>query len=131
MDIVLVKVSDLLPHEEIKPKNLEKMIKWVEKRGGFFEPVLVDKRTRTILDGHHRYNSALHFGLEMIPGIEVDYLHDDSIQVMAWAGKEHIEVTKQSVLSKAKSGNLFPPKTSKHTISTDYPQKFFPLDDLR
>ena len=77
MDIVLIKVKDLRPHEEIKPKNLEKMINWVEKRGGFFEPVLVDIKTRTILDGHHRYNSALHLGLELIPGIEVDYLEED------------------------------------------------------
>ena len=131
MEIVLVRVDELLPHEEIKPKNLEKMIKWVEKRGGFFEPLLVDKKTRTILDGHHRYNSALHFGLEKIPGIEVDYLDDDSIQVMAWPGKENMTVTKQSVLSTAKSGNLFPPKTSKHSISIDYPQQFFPLEELR
>ncbi|MBI31510.1 MAG: hypothetical protein CMB72_02785 [Euryarchaeota archaeon] len=131
MDVVLIKVKDLRPHEEIKPKNLEKMINWVEKRGGFFEPVLVDIKTRTILDGHHRYNSALHLGLKLIPGIEVDYLEDDSIQVKAWPGKEEIIVTKQSVLSIAESGNLFPPKTSKHTISIDYPQQFFPLEKLR
>jgi len=131
MEIVLVRVDELLPHEEIKSKNLEKMIKWVEKRGGFFEPLLVDKKTRTILDGHHRYNTALHLGLEKIPGIEVDYLDDDSIQVMAWPGKENMTVTKVSVLSTAKSGNLFPPKTSKHSISIDYPQQFFPLEELR
>ena len=131
MEIVLVEVNGLFPHEEIKPKNLEKMIAWVEKKGGFFEPILVDRKTRTILDGHHRYNSALHFGIRLIPGIEVDYLGDESIQVKPWPGKEEMDITKESILLTAKSGDLYPPKTSKHTIQIDYPQQFFPLEKLR
>jgi len=130
MEIVLIEMSKLLPHEEIKQKNLRKLIDLVKKRGGIFEPILVDRETKTLLDGHHRYNTALHLGLKFIPGIEVDYLGDESIQVESWPGKEEMEITKQSVLSMAKSGNLYPPKTSKHTISIEYPKRFFSLEEL-
>lgn len=130
MEIVLIQVSELLPHEEVKTKKLEKMIKMVEKRGGIYEPILVDRKTKTILDGHHRYNTAIHLGLSLIPGIEVDYLEDNSIKVMSWPGKEDMEITKEKVISMAKSGSLFPPKTSKHSIEIDYPQHFFRLEEL-
>lgn len=130
MEIVLIEVSTLLPHEEIKEKKLRKMIDLVKKRRGMHKPVLVDKETRTILDGHHRYNSALRLGLKFVPGIEVNYLEDDSIQVEPWPGKEQMEITKQSVLSMAKSGNLYPPKTSKHSISNEFPKQFFTIEEL-
>jgi len=130
MEIVLIQISELLPHEEIKQKKLRKLIDLVKKRGGLYEPILVDRETRTLLDGHHRYNTALHLGLKFIPGIEVDYLEDESIQVESWPGKEEMKITKESVLSMAKSENLFPPKTSKHYISFEYPKQFFSLEEL-
>ena len=130
MEIVLIQISELLPHEEIKQKKLRKLIDLVKKRGGLYEPILVDRETKTLLDGHHRYNTALHLGLKFIPGIEVDYLEDESIQVESWPGKEEIKITKESVLSMAKSENLFPPKTSKHSISFEYPKQFFSLEEL-
>lgn len=130
MEIVLIEVSKLLPHEEIKQKKFRKLIDLVKKRGGLYEPILVDRETKTLLDGHHRYNTALHLGLKFIPGIEVDYLEDKSIQVESWPGKEEMKITKESVLSMAKSENLFPPKTSKHSISFEYPKQFFSLEEL-
>ena len=130
MEIVLIEVSKLLPHEEIKQKKLRKLIDLVKKRGGLYDPILVDRETKTLLDGHHRYNTALHLGLKFIPGIEVDYLEDESIQVESWSGKEEMKITKESVLSMAKSENLFPPKTSKHSISFEYPKQFFSLEEL-
>ena len=130
MEIVLIEVSKLLPHEEIKQKKLRKLIDLVKKRGGLYDPILVDRETKILLDGHHRYNTALHLGLKFIPGIEVDYLEDESIQVESWSGKEEMKITKESVLSMAKSGNLFPPKTSKHSISFEYPKQFFSLEEL-
>ena len=130
MEIVLIEVSKLLPHEEIKQKKLRKLIDLVKKRGGLYDPILVDRETKILLDGHHRYNTALHLGLKFIPGIEVDYLEDESIQVESWPGKEEMKITKESVLSMAKSENLFPPKTSKHSISFEYPKQFFSLEEL-
>jgi hypothetical protein len=130
MEITLVDVKDLRPHEEIKQKNLQKMIKHVEKIQGYYIPILVDKDTKTILDGHHRYHSALHLGINRIPAIEINYLQDDSIKVKAWQGKEEMNITKDSILEAAKKGELYPPKTSKHILQSEYPEQFFSLQQL-
>ena len=130
MEIVLIEVSDLRPHEEIKPKTLEKMIATIQKRGGYIKPILIDRASRAILDGHHRYNSALQLNLQLIPAIEVDYLEDDSIEVRSWPGKEHLEIDKQAVLNMAMTSEIYPPKSSKHSMSTDYPNRFYPLSEL-
>ena len=129
MEITLVDVKDLRPHEEIKQKNLQKMIKHVERIQGYYIPIIVDKDTKTILDGHHRYHSALHLGINRIPAIEINYLQDDSIRVKAWEGKEEMNITKDSILKAAKKGELYPPKTSKHIIQS-VPEQFFSLQQL-
>jgi len=130
MEIVLIEVAALRPHEEIKPKTLKKMVEVIQKRGGYIKPILIDRASRAILDGHHRYNSALQLNLRLIPAIEVDYLKDDSIEVRSWPGKEHLEIDKQAVLDMAMSGEIYPPKSSKHTMSADYPNRFCPLSEL-
>ncbi len=130
MEIVLTEVSTLRPHEEIKSKMLHKMVDVIRKRGGYIKPILIDQASRTILDGHHRYHSALQLKLRLIPAIEVNYLEDESIEVHSWPGKEHLEIDKQAVINMAMSGDLYPPKSSKHSISTDYPSHFYPLSEL-
>ncbi len=106
------------------------MIKHVEKIQGYYIPILVDKDTKTILDGHHRYHSALHLGINRIPAIEINYLQDDSINVKAWQGKEEMNITKDSILEAAKKGELYTPKTSKHILQSEYPEQFFSLQQL-
>ena len=130
MEIVLVEVSTLRPHEEIKPKLLERMVNAIHKRGGYLKPILVDRTSRAVLDGHHRYNSALQLNLRLIPAIEVDYLEDESIEVHSWLGKEHLEIDKQAVLNMAMSDEVYPPKSSKHTMTSEYPDHFYPLSEL-
>ena len=130
MEIILMEVSTLRPHEEIKPKSLKKMVDAIQKRGGYIKPILIDRVSRAILDGHHRYNSALQLKLRLIPAIEVNYLEDESIEVRSWPGKEHLEIDKQAVLKMAMSSEVYPPKSSKHSISTDYPNCFYPLSEL-
>ena len=130
MEIILMEVSTLRPHEEIKPKSLKKMVDAIQKRGGYIKPILIDRVSRAILDGHHRYNSALQLKLRLIPAIEVNYLEDESIEVRSWPGKEHLEIDKQAVLKMAMSGEVYPPKSSKHSISADYPSCFYPISEL-
>ncbi|MEC8979801.1 MAG: ParB N-terminal domain-containing protein [Candidatus Thermoplasmatota archaeon] len=130
MEIILIEVSALRPHEEIKPKSLKKMVDAIQKRGGYIKPILIDRVSRAILDGHHRYNSALQLKLRLIPAIEVNYLEDESIEVRSWPGKEHLEIDKQAVLKMAMSSEVYPPKSSKHSISVDYPSCFYPISEL-
>lgn len=115
---VLIDGSTLKPHEETDMSRVKELTSEITGDGMLRHPVIVDKTFMVILDGHHRVSVLTKLGCMFIPAYLVDY-HDESIQVRNWReGKEpEIEiskVTKENVVSAALTGQLFPPKTSRH-----------------
>ncbi|KAG3111766.1 hypothetical protein PI124_g10598 [Phytophthora idaei] len=97
----------------------------------YLEPLLVDRATGAILDGHHRYNVGLQLELQCVPVVLVDYLEDDTITVDVWPKCGRDSLTKQEVIDMSLSDDLFPPKTSRHSFSDDLPPISVPLERLR
>ena len=83
-DVRLVPVEWLKAHEEIKPKNMEKLLEMTLKWDGFTKPLIADKATGTILDGHHRFAVAQRLGLARIPVVCIEYLDDDTVELELW-----------------------------------------------
>ena len=111
MDFFLMNIKDLREHEEIEPIYLEKLKSQIMKDGHLKIPIIVDKNTNIILDGHYRLNSLKKLGFSKIAVYFVDY-NSPSIFVHVWRNGEII--TKEDVLRAGLTGNKFPPKTSKH-----------------
>lgn len=97
----------------------------------YLEPLLVDAKTGSILDGHHRYHVGKQLGLACVPVVLVNYLEDDTITVDVWPNCGRDSLTKQEVIDMSLSDSLFPPKTSRHTFSDDLPPISVPLARLR
>ena len=129
-DVDLVSVDWLLPHEEIKVKARDKLLDMTKRWGGFTKPLLVDSETGSILDGHHRHSVAISLELKRVPVILIDYLQDDEITVDIWPGCGIDNITKEDVISMSLSDNLYPAKTSKHTIANHMPPIHILLDEL-
>ena len=129
-DVQLVPVEWLKPHEEIKPRNRDKLLEMTKRWGGYTKPLIVDKLTGAILDGHHRYSIAGELNLAQIPVIAVDYLTDESIEVDVWPSAAIEALTKQQVIEMSLSDNVFPPKTSRHRIADHRPPIHVPLEVL-
>jgi len=129
-DVSLVPLEWLKPHEEIKLKNRNKLLEMTKKWGGFTKPLLVDSVTGSILDGHHRHSVAISLNLMRVPVILIDYLSDDEIAVDVWPGCGLESITKQEVIEMSLSDELYPPKTSKHTISNHMPPIHVLLEEL-
>ena len=113
--VVLVETVSLRDHEEVIPNNLEtRTSKLLSK--GFYKPIIVDRESMVILDGHHKWTAAKSLGLARVPVIMVDYLVDEGVLGDVWpdCGKESI--TKTEGLEMGVSGDVFPPKTSRHTL---------------
>jgi hypothetical protein len=106
-------LKDLKEHEEIKPVYLEKLREQIRKDGILKKPIIVDKGTRIILDGHHRYRSLKELGCSKIPAILVDYTSSEII-VIPW--RDNDIVTKEDVKKAGLTGKKLPPKTSRHMI---------------
>ena len=129
-DVTLVPLSWLKPHEEIKERNRDKLLEMTKRWGGYTKPLIVDKGTGAILDGHHRHSIAVLLGLKRVPALCVDYLNDERIQVDVWPNSGLASLTKEEVIEMSLSGGCFPPKTSRHIVAENTPPIFFTLDEL-
>jgi hypothetical protein len=74
---------------------------------------------------------GIRIGLSRLPVIKVDYLSDDGIEIDIWPASDIESLTKQQVIEMALSGEVFPPKTSRHRFSDHMPPIAVPLDLLR
>ena len=130
MKVELVPLEILRPHEQILPKKVDQLEKMTHRWNAYTKPLLLDRLSGTILDGHHRYHVALRLELICVPCVFIDYLEDDSIELDVWPNCGRDTVTKQEVIDAALSGNLFPPKTSRHRLSDHLPPIAVPLSRL-
>jgi len=128
--VILIEIGSLRDHEEVIPDNLEKRTsKLLEK--GFYKPIIVDRGSLVILDGHHKWTAARLLGLERVPVMMVDYLLDESVIVGVWPDCGRESITKDEVLEMGFSEGVFPPKTSRHVFPFNIPEIRIPLEDLR
>ncbi len=125
----LVPTHLLRAHEEVMDGHVEYVKELIISYGGFTKPLLVDARTLTVLDGHHRLEVAKSLGLKYVPVLFVDYAKD-YVDVRSWR-KEFI-VSKKLVITASLRNLLLPPKTSRHVLLgiTNY-STFISLECLR
>ncbi len=127
MLVKLVKLEMLKEHEEIIPDHLIKMLLEFVSDGVLKKPILVDKNTYIILDGHHRYHVIRYLGGRCIPALLIDY-NSDIVTVTAWRKGEI--VTKDMVIKAGLSGRKLPPKTSRHIVKIPIPDINMPLEAM-
>ena len=121
----------LRPHEQILPKKVDQLERITHRWNAYTKPLLLDRTTGTILDGHHRYNVAKRIGLLCVPCVLIDYLDDDSIELDLWPNSRRDSISKQDVIDAALSGELMHPKTSRHRLSDHLPPIAVPLSRLK
>lgn len=113
-DVEIVRLNDLKHHEEIHNDHRDELLSEIKKDGFVKNPIIVDKRSMIILDGHHRATILEELGYTSIPVCFVDYDNDAQVQVGSWRDDEH--VTKPDVIWAGLTGNKLKAKTSKHEI---------------
>ncbi|HZY47417.1 MAG TPA: ParB N-terminal domain-containing protein [Candidatus Bathyarchaeia archaeon] len=81
--IALKKISDLKPHEETVPEDLNRLVNSLKENPILRHPIIADKNTGIVLDGTHRLAAVSHLNCNFIPTALVDY-DDPKIQVERW-----------------------------------------------
>lgn len=66
-NVVLIANNRLRPHEKINLNNLKKLQKQILADGFIDSPLIVDKNTMIILDGHHRFQVLQLLGFTTSP----------------------------------------------------------------
>jgi len=108
----IVALSELKGHEMPKKSRVEELKKNMKKRGVLIKPIVVDRDTGVILDGHCRCGALMSLGRSKVAVRFVDY-NSEKIEVERWGGGE---MTKEEVREAGLSGRLMMPKSSKHMI---------------
>ena len=111
--LTLLHINKLNDHEEEDPFHLQSLRAEIESDGFLRMPIVVDRHTNTIIDGHHRRHALRQLNCKKIPVIFINY---DSCEVVAAVWRDGEEVTKDSVLNAALSGRRLTPKTTKHLV---------------
>lgn len=127
MKITVLPIQALRPHERVRYMNVLIVLWSVWRTGTFTHPILVDRESGTILDGHHRYFACRLLGCSRVPCYVTDYHTDTRITVGSW--RPDYVVTKELVTQYAQSGKLMPHKTSRH-FYPKLPSTHFNLDSL-
>jgi len=84
MRVEMVSIDEILPHEHIIEEEIESFCASLERKGVFFRPILLDKKTHVVLDGHHRVEGLRRLGAKSIPAVLIDYANDDEMEVHTW-----------------------------------------------
>ncbi len=111
-DIAHIDTSRLKPHERVSISRAIALLLHMYFFRVFPAPILIDRESHTILDGHHRHWAARMLGVKKIPCVVIEYLSDSTVQVET--RRPTITVDKSEVLIRSRSGNLFPHKTTRH-----------------
>ena len=128
--VILIEIGSLRGHEEVISDNLEKRVSKLLDRG-FYKPIIVDRDSLVILDGHHKWTAARLLDLDRVPVVMIDYLLDESVNVGVWPGCGRESITKDEVLEMGFSEGVFPPKTSRHMFPFRIPTIRIPLEELK
>jgi ParB-like chromosome segregation protein Spo0J len=130
VQVDLIPLENLRPHELTIPKKVDELEKMTNRWKAYVLPLVVDKNTGVILDGHHRHQVALRLGLKSLPCVQVDYQGDDSVELDVWPNCGRESITKEEVVQAGLQGELFQPKTSRHRLSDHLPPISVPLTRL-
>lgn len=83
LEIDVVSVRDLHPHEEILQPLVNKLMERIKQDQNVKHPIMVDRNTLTVLDGTHRLIALKNLGCKWIPICLVNY-KSPKIRVSSW-----------------------------------------------
>lgn len=111
--ICFTEISSLRPHECTDSTRLRNLCKEILLDGILKKPIVVDEKTNTIIDGHHRVEALRLLGYTKIPVCYVDYMCEN-IGLKTTA--KNTVITKEKVIEAALANNPFRPKSTWHYI---------------
>lgn len=90
----LISVNKPLECEVVNEELVFVLTNKIVNDGKFIEPIIIDKSTNLVLNGHHRLESCKRLKLKKIPCIVVDYKYRVSVTTFL----RNIEVDKKSLM---------------------------------
>lgn len=81
--IALLDINKLHDHEEINEEILRELTEEIKRDNELKYPIIVDKYSNVVLDGHHRFFALKNMGCKQISAFVIDY-YNPNIIVESW-----------------------------------------------
>jgi len=112
-DITLIEIARLRPTEEVDAAQVARLATDLKRDGCLRQPILVERTSLAILDGHHRYHAAMRLGLSRIAAILISY-GDPRLSLLSWSARQF---TPEEVIRAAETGKPLPRKSTRHVLT--------------
>jgi len=127
MNVRLIPIKKLKPHEKIRPTHSRYLQQKIKRDGIFTHPIVIDRATLAILDGHHRVAALKRLGLQKIPAVLINY---KNIEVNLRHHRLPSALVKKMILLCVKDGKLLPHKTTRHRFTHKKIKTKIPIERL-
>ncbi|NIF66596.1 hypothetical protein F3J11_28600 [Burkholderia sp. Cy-647] len=106
----------LLPHERHDPDHAAALADSMRDGGIWRVPLVAERASLVVMDGHHRLAAALALGLARVPVLLLAYR-----EVPVEATRAGYAVTPEAIVARALAGDLYPVKTTRHAFDAPLP----------
>jgi len=118
MSYKTINIEELKPLEKVFPNHLKHLKEMIFRDDMIKYPLIIDEKYNIVLDGSHRYIILMEAGYQKVPVIPVDY---DNPHIRVGTHRMHrllvhgdTKISKEEVVERGRSGNLYPPRTTRH-----------------
>ena len=119
----LVRLDDLVPHEGTENLRVKRLVTSIQELGAVLKPVIVDSRTKLVIDGHHRVAALKALGARYVPAIVVDYRAEigriESFTYVLAGDSDLISRLAKSLVSEVDGSGHLPVALSVHSRGTE------------
>ena len=116
LPIDFVPVEQIRPNECHYPDHAVTLADTILREQLWRIPIALERTSLAVMDGHHRLEAARRLGLKYIPCLLLDY---DSVEVDAT--RQGYLVNSHEIVRRARTGELYPPKTTHHRFPSPFP----------
>jgi hypothetical protein len=114
-NIAIINIGKLKAHERINKEKVSLVLKSLKKSGVIRNPIIADRRTLVILDGHHRLAALKKLKINNAPVKLVDYF-SSNIKVYLRRKEILMNVIKYAVVNMGLSKKQLPEKSTRHVF---------------
>lgn len=111
-----VRAKQIRPNECHYPQHAITLAETILREQLWRVPIAVERTSLAVMDGHHRLQAALQLGLKYVPCLLLDYGY-----VRVDASRQGYLVDPHEIVRRARAGDLYPPKTTRHLFPSPLP----------
>lgn len=134
IELKMVPIEKIRALEKVFPHHYENLRKMILKDGYMKYALIVDDKHNIVLDGSNRHLFLALNGYKYAPVHYVDYSNPHvrvgTNRVHRISINDPVNISKDEVIRRGLTGDLFPPRTTRHFIPFLRPELQIPLEKL-